>query len=203
MCDEWLDNMDNGKLTGVIFLDIRKAFDSINHDILLKKINNHFGFTGIHLKWFESYLNHREQQCFVNGQTSSPMKIICWVPQGSTCIFGPSLFFLHLNNMSDCLKSTSPCLCAYDTQIFSSSYESDELLANLNSYLINIRNWLVKDKLQIHQTKSKRMFIGSSYNLKNKTCDQPVLDNNQSVPIIDAQKCLGVFIDEKRSWQNI
>ena len=199
MCDEWLDNMDNGKLTGVIFLDIRKAFDSINHDILLKKINNHFGFTGIHLKWFESYLNHREQQCFVNGQTSSPMKIICGVPQGS--ILGPLLLLLYINDMPDCLKSTSPCLYADDTQIFSSSYDCDELVANLNSDLINIRNWLVKNKLQIHPTKSKLMFIGSSYNLKNKICDHPVLVNYQPVPRIDAHKCLGVLIDENLSWE--
>ncbi len=67
MCDEWLENMDNGKLNGVVFIDIKKAFDSINHRILLNKMNEQFGIFGVELKWFESYLTNREQQCNVNG----------------------------------------------------------------------------------------------------------------------------------------
>ena len=57
MCDDWLENIDNGKLNSVVFLDTKKAFDSINHSILLKILNEHFGITGTELKWFESYLS--------------------------------------------------------------------------------------------------------------------------------------------------
>ena len=71
MCDQWLENMDNGMLNGVVFLDIRKAFDSIDHSILLKKMNEQFGVDGAELKWFESYLTKRQQVCFVNGHISS------------------------------------------------------------------------------------------------------------------------------------
>ena len=71
MCDEWLENMDNGKLNGVIFLDIKKAFDSINHGILLNKMKMRFGISSIALKWFESYLSNRERQCSINEQLSS------------------------------------------------------------------------------------------------------------------------------------
>ena len=108
MCDDWLENMDDGKLYGVVFLDIKKAFDSINHDILLNKMNEHFGISGMKLKWFESYLLYREQQCRVNGQLSSTRTIICGVPQGS--ILGPLLFLLYINNLPDCLRSTTPCM---------------------------------------------------------------------------------------------
>ena len=59
MCDEWLENMDNGKLNGVVFLDIKKAFDSINHGILLNKMKKRFGISSIELKWFESYLSNK------------------------------------------------------------------------------------------------------------------------------------------------
>ena len=113
MCDEWIENMDDGKLTGVVFLDIRKAFDSINHKILLKKTNDHFWNI-----WFESYLTNREQVCSVNGQTSSSGKIICEVPQDS--ILDSLMFLLYINDMPDCLKSTTPSLYADDTEIFSS-----------------------------------------------------------------------------------
>ena len=64
-CDEWLENMDNGKLNGVIFLDIKKAFDSINHSFLLNKMKKRFGISSIELKWFESYLSNREPQCSI------------------------------------------------------------------------------------------------------------------------------------------
>ena len=76
--------MDDGELICVIFLDIRKAFDSINHELLFKKWRKFFGITqGIQLKWFESCLNNRAQQCLIDGQLSSPKMITCGVPQGS------------------------------------------------------------------------------------------------------------------------
>ena len=87
MCDEWLKNFDNGKLNGAVFHDIKKAFDSVNHGTLLKKMNEQFGISGMELKWFESYLLHVKQQCLVNGQLSSTRTIICRVPQGSILEF--------------------------------------------------------------------------------------------------------------------
>ena len=87
MCDQWLTDMDNGKLNGVVFLDICKTFDSINHEILLRKLKDQFGIRSTKLKWFKSYLTNRKEVCSVNGQTSSPKKIMCGIPQAS--ILGP------------------------------------------------------------------------------------------------------------------
>lgn len=199
MCDQWLENMDNGMLNGVVFLDIRKAFDSINHSILLNKMNDQFGVQGLELKWFDSYLTNREQVCVVNGRKSSSMRIICGVPQGS--ILGPLLFLLYINDMPKCLQCTTPCLYADDTEIFSSSHDFDKLIENLNTDLKNIHNWLAKNKLQHHPTKSKLMFIGSSYNLKNKVGEGCVYLGDKPVPRTGSQKCLGVEIDENLSWE--
>ena len=77
MCDDWLQNVDNGNLNCVVFLDVQKAFDSVNHEILLNKMHEYFGRSGTRLKWFESYLSNREQQCMVNSQISSPKNISC------------------------------------------------------------------------------------------------------------------------------
>ena len=191
MCDEWLENMDNGKLNSVIFLDI----DSINHGILLNKMKKRFGISSIELKWFESYLSNREQQCSINEQLSFKKTITCGVPQGS--ILAPLLFLLYITDLPECLSSTTPCIYADDTQIFSSSYDANELVIKLNSDLAHVRNWLIENKLQMHPSKSKLMFIGSSYNLNNKNTEQPLVVNNIPVSRTDTHKCLVVQIDDK------
>ena len=88
---------------------------------------------------------------------------------------------------------------ADDTQIFSSSYDANELVIKLNSDLAHVHNWFIENKLQIHPSKSKLMFIGSSYNLNNNNTEQPVVVNNMPVSRTDSHKCLGVQIDEERS----
>ena len=82
MCDDLLKNMDNRELNCVVFLDVRKAFDSINHEILLDKMHNFFGITGTQLKWFESYLNNRVQQCLINGNFCVRKRLHVEFPRG-------------------------------------------------------------------------------------------------------------------------
>ena len=92
MCDTLYENIDNGELNGVVFLDIRKAFDSINHTILLHKMKVQFGITNVELDWFSSYLTNREQVCIVNGLHLHPERSFVvsrkdqfWVPYCSYC----------------------------------------------------------------------------------------------------------------------
>ena len=144
MCDEWLQNMNKGKLNEVVFLDIKKAFDCINHHILLNKMNEQFGISGMELKWFQSYLTNREQQCSINGELSSNKVISYGVPQGS--ILGPLLFLLCINKLPDCFKSTIPGMYADDTQISSSSNDANELVVRLNTDLAHVCNWLRENR---------------------------------------------------------
>ena len=87
-----------------------------------------------------------------------------------------------------------------DTQIFASSHDENELIVNLNSDLAQVRKWLIKNKLQMHPSKEKLLFIGSSYNMKYNITEQPVVVNDQPISRTSAHKCLGVHTDEKLSW---
>ncbi len=103
----------------LISVDIRKAFDSIDHKILLRKMQDQFGVQDFELKWFQSYLTKRSQVCVVDGHTSLAKEIVCGVPQGSN--LGPLMFLLYINDLPECLKNTTPGMYADDTQIYASS----------------------------------------------------------------------------------
>ncbi len=199
MCDAWFNNLDNGELTGVVFLDIQKAFDSIDHDVLLEKMI-FYGVSQNELKWFQSYLTNRYQQCQINGVLSKKGKTISGVPQGS--ILGPLLFLIYINDLPNCLKSTVPCLYADDTQIFTSSHDPTKISDNLNSDLENITDWLIVNKLQSHPTKTKMMVIGSRHNLNVKVADlrSNIKINNNDVSPVFSQKCLGIYLDERLAF---
>ena len=180
-----------------MFLDIKKAFDSINYHILLNKMNEQFGIFGMELKWFQSYLTNREQQRSFNGELSSNKVISYGVPQGS--ILGALLFLLYINDLPDCLKSTIPGMHADGMQI-SSSNDANELVVKLNSGLAHFCNWLKENMLQMHSSKCKMMFICSSYNLNNIICEEPVVANKKPISRTNTQVCLGVKLDENLSW---
>ena len=104
--------------------------------------------------------------------------------------------------MPDSLNNTTPSLYADDSEIYASSDNSSDLISKLNEDLKNLSRWMRKNKLQIHPTKSKYMFIGSSYNIKNNICNEPILINSTPVPMVTNYKCLGVNLDDKLCWDS-
>jgi retron-type reverse transcriptase len=102
------------KVTG-IYLDLKKAFDTINHDLLPNKLNN-YGVRGIVLEWFRDNLSNRYQFTYINNAKSVLKKVTCGVPQGS--VLGPLLFFIYMNDIANVLGNSTVKLFADDTNIF-------------------------------------------------------------------------------------
>ncbi len=112
--NEWYVNMDRGQYNLVVFLDIKKAFDTVNHDILLKKLEM-YGLGDSALALLRNYLTDRTQKCQLQDMLSKQRKITCGIPQGS--ILGPLLFTLYINDLPNCLKCTTPRMFADDTNL--------------------------------------------------------------------------------------
>ena len=136
--NSWSVNIDNGLVNGVVFIDLKKTFDTIDHDIMLLKLEN-YGVERNSLTWFISYLTDRTQKCLVNGQLSNSVPITCGVPQRSK--LGPLLFLVYINDLPNCLNHTTARMYADDTSVSYASNSVEELENIMNSDLKNLNSW--------------------------------------------------------------
>ena len=151
--------MDNGKVIGTVFLDLKMAFDTVNHNILISKIRA-LGADDNACLWFTSFLSNRTQVTCCNTAKSDPASIFIGVAQGS--ILGPLLFIVYVNDLPKCLKFCDVTLYADDTVLSFASSSTDEIQRKMNSDLNCIHNWLLDNQLTLNVEKSKFMLIGSS-----------------------------------------
>ena len=147
-------NIDKGKYTGLIFIDLKKAFDTVDHEILLEKLKM-YGVNGLEHDWFTSYLDNRKQFCRINGSSSDVKGINCGVPQGS-CL-GPLLFLIYINDLPFSLQKSHVSMYADDTTISISSKSIGDLQNDLNLDLLKLQDWLHANKLSLNVVKRNRL----------------------------------------------
>ena len=189
--------LDRNEYVIGIFLDIKKAFDSINHDILLQKLE-HYGFRGHFQLFMRSYLSNREQYTLINGCNSEKCSIKYGVPQGS--ILGPLLFLLFINDLQNATDDAESRLFADDTSAILTDKNLDRLIHRAQSSMLEIQNWFIANRLALSIGKSNFMLFHKKQAHVNIPDELHI--GTESIPRVKKTKYVGMMIDENLTWEH-
>ena len=190
--------MNNNEITIAVYIDAMKAFDTVNHDILLKKLP-HFGIRGRCADWLKDYLQNRKQCTIANGITSNLIPITCGVPQGSVC--GPLLFLIYINDIVKSIQKCQVSLYADGTVLYYSSNNLNEAIETIQKDLIELSNWCSTNKLTINCKKTKYCAYGMrSIVKKSKNVDMILSLNNVPLERVCSYKYLGFILDDQLNF---
>ena len=196
--DEVFSDTDRGALCGVLFLDLKKAFDTVDHTILAEKLKL-YGIKAGTIKWLKSYLCGRLQVTRIGSEVSPPSLVTCGVPQGS--ILGPLLFTIYVNDLPNVISNSKINLYADDTALTVVSKNRSELETTLNQTLSEVSKWFKSNKLSLNIKKSKIMCFGTRSQLV-KTSNLVVQCDNMRLEQVPCYKYLGVILDSSLSFSD-
>ena len=201
LVDQLIANMDDKLISSLLMIDLSKAFDTINHELLITKLSI-YGVSPSSLKWFKAYLTSRRQYVRIDNVDSNSQIIRHGVPQGS--ILGPLLFIIFMNDIN--LVPISDCelhLYADDTTMLTCSPTMDQLTTTTNQALTIIVDWFLKNKLIVNLKKTECMTV------MTKAKERFTSENNSTLSIHDNQikqvfhhKLLGLVIDSHLTWND-
>lgn len=187
--------MENNEYTLAIFLDLKKAFDTVDHAILLNKLE-HYGFRGTSLKLIKNYLTNRKQFVKIGNILSDPTDIKCGVPQGS--ILGPLLFILYINDLSQISNFIRFILFADDSTIAKSDSNLEKLAEDMSREFSLISEWLNANKLSLNVIKTKYIIFCTRQ--KNNHPVATIKINDVDLEQVKSTKFLGVHIEQNLDW---
>ena len=199
--EEWYNGLDLGQLVGLVFIDLKKAFDTVDHEILCKKLQV-YGVQHRELSWFRSYLTCRKQFCRVNGVASDIEDIEVGVPQGS-CL-GPLLFLIYINDLPQAVQGSTVSMYADDTSLCHQSNDITQLNKAINNDLRHLDTWLQGNKLSLNVAKTNSMLITTKQKrniLKDTNLDLDLNLRESELEVVQKTKYLGVQIDCSLDWK--
>ena len=206
LCDRISEYIDKNKIPITIYLDLSKAFDTLDHNILLRKLK-YYGVSGPAFNWFHSYLSNRHQYSEMNGCISDMRKITTGVPQGS--ILGPLLFIIYMNDIYHASKKFHSILYADDTSLLDTlcsfntvmdkSYNKTLIADNINTELQEISTWLAVNKLSLNVQKTKFMIFHNRQR-DISTLVPELKINGSPIERVAEFNFLGLTLDEHMSW---
>ena len=193
---DWIKTeISKGKYVGMLLLDVQKAFDCVNHEILLKKLKA----IGIDPTWFSSYLSNRKQCVMINGVVSGARDITCGVPQGG--LLAPLLYLCYNNDMEISVDSKL-LLYADDSVLLVSDRDPNIVSKKLKSDLISCNQWFSENKLSMHVGKTECILFGSKRNL-SKIKEFKIEYNGCTIKGQSTVKYLGVILDQTLSGDHM
>ena len=198
LVDNWLHDINQNRMIGTIYLDFQKAFDLVNHNILLQKLCIYFPKSPV-VKFIESYLNERHQYVYLNGIKSERKTVTSGVPQGST--LGPLFFLLYINDLPLHLSNnTHADLFADDAALYTSNKTLTNIENNLQDSIIRADKWCQKNSMVLHPGKTKCMLITTrqKYQLSHPKLALKLNENN--IEQVKCHKMLGLTIDSELNW---
>ena len=193
--------LDDRQTPFTVFLDLSKAFDTIDHGLLLRKLE-FYGFSRDALKLMQSYLSDRSQYVDLEGTTSDRCRVPIGVPQGS--ILGPLLFLIYVNDLPNCTDMLDATLFADDTSLASSfstfALNGTTNIGSLNAELDKVFTWLCVNKLSLNVSKTKYMIFQNRLDPKPIPKD-PLKINGITIKLVKEFDFLGITIDDQLSWK--
>jgi hypothetical protein len=199
MADMWTSAMNKGDMSGVVLLDLRKAFDLIDHQCLIKKLEM-YRCSDMSLRFFTSYLTDRTQKTAFKGTPSSSANITVGVPQGS--ILGPLFFILFMNDMPLHVNNNLD-MYADDSTVHASGKTIPQIQQALENDMMHISSWCNENKMVINTSKTKCMLI-TTQQRRNRLQD-PKLSikvDDQMLQQVESDQLLGVTVDQNLCWRD-
>ena len=196
MTESIRNTLDCKKFGCGIFIDLQKAFDTVNHQFLLSKLE-HYGIRGCALDWFKSYLSQRKQYVSINGHNSDLLTVKCGVPQGS--VLGPLLFLIYINDLHIVSSKLKFYLFADDGNIYFEDKNLLNLVKIVNKELKFVMKWLSANKLSLNVGKTN-FIIFHSTSIKIPS-DITIKIGKKPINRVKFIKFLGVLLDENISWK--
>ena len=190
--------LDNHEVACGVFVDLQKAFDTVNHNILVDKLE-YYGIRGVANNWFKTYLTGRSQYVSIDGFKSETKETKHGVPQGS--VLGPLLFLIYINDLYKAIHFSKTYHFADDTHLLNISKSCKQIQKHMNIDLKCLFKWLTANKISLNCSKTELVIFHS--NKSNKTFDFKIKINGSKVIPADNIKYLGVHLDDVLSgWKH-